>query len=461
MVPKFLGQDLEGTLGVNIGFYDTGHPSMNLRDERGDRCLTVDYRGYVPNLHVAVPMGYTRDIEVLFDNSVILSRKPVKTVLHDSEPIGLFQLSHRGALEALKTAEKYYSADPYVNVDVVSLQNALVRGPFRVSCQDEIRKNKVVDTVNPENNPEGETVHVLEYVLEKAKERWGNNSEVGILFAQDGDGHSKMGYTGLAWFMQENLRTLIIDELTKRHGVKIQEQYLFEDEWAALKRMIQNKKVPHIRLGDEAWEIKYYEFPLEYQEFGYNDWYYQYDCLGLHRVESILGEQHQDNTEELKFTLLDKKNGILPQINQDHAERDTTNEFTLRNPNEYPWGVLEYATQHGRNIGLPHNNIRIVVGEMPEYGNSVSNDIIIEVMDELKKKRGFSNSSAECWETPLEHLRALIASNNQMSIILPSGQWTLRLKEETLPERRIKNSVMQRFHKKYQILELTSNKDDR
>ena len=125
-----------------------------------------------------------------------------------------------------------------------------------------------------------------------------------------------MGYTSLAWFIQQHLRTLIIDELTKRHGVKIQEQYLFEDEWAALKRMIQNKKVPHIRLGDEVWEIKYYEFPLEYQEVGYNDWYYQYNCLGLHRVESISGEQHQDNTEELKFTLLDKKNGILPHTTQ-------------------------------------------------------------------------------------------------------------------------------------------------
>lgn len=124
-------------------------------------------------------------------------------------------------------------------------------------------------------------------------------------------------------------------------------------------------------------------------------------------------------------------------------------------------GVLEYATQHGRNIGLPHNNIRIVVGEMPECGNSVSNDIIIEVTGELKKKHGFSSPSAECWETPLGHLKELISSNNQMPVILPSGQWVLKLKEETLPERRIKNSVMQRFHKKYQILELTSNKDDK
>lgn len=461
MVPKLSGQELEGTLGVNIGFYDTGHPSMTLHDERGDRCLTVDYQGYVPNLHVAAPMEYTWDIEVLFDKGVILSRKPVKTVLQDSEPIGLFQLSHRGALEALKTAEKYYSADPYVNVDVVSLQNAMVRGPFRVSYQDKIRNGSVVGIVESDKYSGNRVRGILEYALEKAKERWGNNSEVGILLAQDGDGHSKMGYTGLAWFMQENLRTLIVDELIKRHGVKIQEQYLFEDEWATLKRMIQNKKVPHIRLGDEVWEIKYYEFPLEYQEFGYNDWYYQYDCLGLHRVESISGEQHQDNTEELKFTLLDKNSGILPQINQDHAEHDTTNEFTLHNPNEYPWGVLEYAIQHGSNIGLPHNNIRIVVGEIPEYGNSISNDIIIEVMDELKKKHGFSKPSAECWETPLEHLRELISYNNQMPIILPSGQWVLKLQEETLPERRIKNSVMQRFHKKYQILELTSNKDDK
>ena len=454
-------QGQEEPLGVDIGFYETGYPSMTLRDERGDRCLTVDYQGYVPNLHVAVPMEYTWDIEVLLDKGVILSRKPVKTVLKDSEPIGLFQLSHRGALETLKTAEKYYSTDPYVNVDVVSLQNALVRGPFRVSCQDESRKSKVVGTVNPENNPGGEAASVLEYVLEKSKERWGNNSEVGILFAQDGDGHSRTGYTNLAWFIQQHLRTLIVDELTKRHGVKIEEKYFFEDAWDALKQLIQNHKIPHIRLGDEMWEIKYYEFPLKCQNSGYNDWYYQYDCLGLHRVESISDEQYQDNTEELKFTLLDKKSGILPQINQDHAEHDTANEFTLRNPNEYPWGVLEYAIQHGRNIGLPHNNIRIVVGEMPEYGNSVSNDIIIEVMDELKKKHGFSSPSAECWETPLGHLRALIASNNQMPVILPSGQWVLKLKEETLPERRIKNSVMQRFHKKYQILELTSNKDDR
>lgn len=331
-------QGQEEPLGVDIGFYDTGYPSITLRDGQGDRYLTVDYQGYVPNLHVAVPMEYTWDIEVLLDKGVILSHKPVKTVLQDSEPIGLFQLSHRGALEALKTAEKYYSTDPYVNVDVVSLQNALVRGPFRVSCQDESRKSKVVGTVNPENNPGGEAASVLEYVLEKAKERWGNNSEVGILFAQDGDGHSRTEYTNLAWFIQQHLRTLIVDELTKRHGVKIEEKYFFEDAWDALKQLIQNHKIPHIRLGDEMWEIKYYEFPLKCQNSGYNDWYYQYDCLGLHRVESISDEQYQDNTEELKFTLLDKKSGILPQINQDHAEHDTANEFTLRNPNEYPWG---------------------------------------------------------------------------------------------------------------------------
>lgn len=454
-------QDQEEPLGVDIGFYSTGYPSIALRDEPDIRCLTVDYLGYVPNLHVAIPIGCARDIKILCDKGVICSCKPVKTVLQDGELIGMFQLAHRCVLEVFNVAEEHYYALSYVDVDLVSLRDSLVRGPFRARYQSADRNILDTGALNPENNLGNETRSILEYTLEKAKEHWGNNSDVGILIAQDGDNHSRMGYTSLAWFIQQHLRTLIIDELTKRHGVKIQEQYLFEDEWAALKRMIQNKKVPHIRLGDEVWEIKYYEFPLEYQEVGYNDWYYQYNCLGLHRVESISGEQHQDNTEELKFTLLDKKNGILPQINQDHAEHDTTNEFTLHNPNEYPWGVLECAIQHGRNIGLPHNNIRIVVGEIPEYGNSVSNDIIIEVMDELKKKHGFSNPSAECWETPLEHLRALISSNNQMPINLPSGQWTLRLKEETLPERRIKNSVMQRFHKKYQILELTSNKDDR
>ena len=67
-----------------------------------------------------------------------------------------------------------------------------------------------------------------------------------------------MKYTSLARFAQKRLHTLIVDELTTRHGVEIKGQYFFEDEWDTLKRMIQDKKVPHIRLGDEVWEIKYY-----------------------------------------------------------------------------------------------------------------------------------------------------------------------------------------------------------
>lgn len=461
MVSENPVQEYEEPLGVDIGFYSTGYPSITLRDEHGDRCLTEDYQGYVPNLHIAVQTGRVQDIEVLCDKGVICSCKPVKTVLQDGELIGMFQLAHRCVLEVFNVAEEHYSALSYVDVDLVSLQDSLVRGPFRARYQSTDRNILDAGALNHENNIGNETRSILEYTLEKAKERWGNNSDVGILIAQDGDGNSRTGYTNLAWFIQQHLRTLIVNELITRYGVKIEEKYFFEDAWDALKQLIRNHKIPHIRLGDEMWEIKYYEFPLKRQNSGYNDWYYQYDCLGLHRVESISDEQHQDNTEELKFTLLDKKSGILPQINQDHAEHDTTNEFTLHNPNEYPWGVLECAIQHGRNIGLPHNNIRIVVGEIPEYDNSVSNDIIIDVMDELKKKHGFSNPSAECWETPLEHLRALISSNNQMPINLPSGQWVLKLKEETRSERRIKNSVMQRFHKKYQILELTSNKDDK
>jgi len=55
----------EEPLCVDIGFYDTGYPSITLRDEQGDRCLTVDYRGYVPNLHIAVPRRSNTDIELL------------------------------------------------------------------------------------------------------------------------------------------------------------------------------------------------------------------------------------------------------------------------------------------------------------------------------------------------------------------------------------------------------------
>lgn len=460
MVPKFSGQDLEGTLGVNIGFYDTGHPSMTLRDERGDRCLTVDYRGYVPNLHVAVPMGCTRDIEVLFDKGVILSRKPVKTVLHDSESIGLFQLSHRGALEALKTAEKYYSADPCVNVDVVSLQNALVRGPFRARYQSADRN--ILDTVvlNPENNLGNETRSILEYTLEKAKVRWGNNSDVGILIAQDVDNHSRMGYTNLAWILQKRLRTLIVDELTTHPSMEIKGQYSFEDEWDALKQMIQRHKVPPIRLGEELWEIKYYEFPSEYQYSGYNDWYYHYDCLGLHRVESNSGEQCQDDVEDLKFTLLDKKSGIFPQINQNHAEHDTVHDFTLSNLNEYPRGILEYAIQSGRKIRLPYKNTRIVVQERYKYDNNVSDEVINVLIEELEGKHGFVAPPVGCRRTPLEHLENLINFNNQTPIDLPSGKWVLTLGNKTCPERSVKDGSIRRAHKRYRFLELTLQEED-
>ena len=68
----------EEPLCVDIGFYDTGYPSITLRDEHGDRCLTVDYRGYVPNLHIAVPRRSNTDIELLREKGVIRSCNPCK-----------------------------------------------------------------------------------------------------------------------------------------------------------------------------------------------------------------------------------------------------------------------------------------------------------------------------------------------------------------------------------------------
>lgn len=451
----------EEPLCVDIGFYDTGYPSITLRDEQGDRCLTVDYRGYVPNMHIAVPMGCTRDIEVLRDKGVILSRKPVKTVLYDGEPIGMFPLAHRYVLEVFNVAEEHYSAGSYVDVDVVSLQDSLVRWPFRFRYQGTDRNILDTGVLDPENNSGSETRSILEYALEKAKDCWGNNSEVGILIAQDGDGTSRMKYTSLARFAQKRLHTLIVNELTTRHGVEIKGQYFFEDEWDALKRMIQHKKVPPIRLGDEVWEIKYYEFPPEYQEFGYNDWYYRYDYLGLHRVESPSNDQSHSDAEENKLRLLPKKTGMLPEIRQNHAGCETINEFTLPNPHEYFGGILEYAIQCGRKAGIPRNNTRIVLGERFGSSNSIGTNVISKVIEELEGAHGFTTPSGGCRNTPLEHLRVLITSNNQGPIDLPSGKWVLTLGKETRPENRIKNSEIQCFQKEYRFLELTPHKDNR
>lgn len=460
MVPKLSGQGLEGTLGVNIGFYNTGHPSIALRDQHGDRLLTVDYRGYVPNLHVAVPMGYTQDIEGLFDKGVICSCKPVKTVLQDGELIGMFQLTHRCVLEVFNVADEHYSALSYVDVDLVSLQDSLVRGPFRARYQSTDRNTLDTGALNPENNLGNGTRSILEYTLEKAKEHWGNNSDVGILIAQDGDNHSRVGYTNLAWVLQKRLRALIVDELTTHPSMEIKGQYSFEDKWDALKQMIQHHKVPPIRLGEELWEIKYYEFPLERQYSDYNDWYYHYDCLGLHRVESNSGEQRQDDVEDLRFTLLDKKSGIFPQINQNHTEHDTVHDFTLSNLNEYPRGILEYAIQSGRKTGLPYKNTRIVVQERYKRDNNVSDEVINVLIEELEGKHGFVAPPVGCRRTPLEHLENLINFNNQTPIDLPSGKWVLTLGNKTCPERSVKDGSIRRAHKRYRFLELTLQEED-
>lgn len=270
-----------------------------------------------------------------------------------------------------------------------------------------------------------------------------------------------MKYTSLARFARKRLYTLIVDELTKRHGVEIKGQYFFEDEWDTLKRMIWHKKVPHIRLGDEAWGIKYYEFPLECQEFGYNDWYYRYDYLGLHRVESPLEDQSHSDAEELKFRLLPKKTRMLPEVSQNHTGCETVNEFTLPNPHEYSEGILEYAIQCGRKVGVSGNNMRIVVGERFRSTDSISPNVINKVMEELEEAHGFVTPSVGCKHVPLENLRALINSNNQGPIELPSGKWVLTLGKETRTERRIKNSEIQDIHKEYQFLELTPHEDNK
>ena len=449
----------EEPLGVDIGFYDTGYPSITLRDEHGDRCLTVDYRGYAPNLHIAVPRRSHTDIELLREKGVIRSCNPVKTDFQGGEPVGVFSLTRRCVLEVFSVVTDHYSRVPHVDIDLVSLEGCSVRGPFRVSYQEQLRNSAAVDTVNTEAPTKGYgEISILEYALEKAQERWGSSSDIGILIAQDGDNQER---TNLAWCAQKNLYTLIIEELTTRYGFEIEGQYFFEDDWNALKRMIRQGKVPSIRLRDGTWEIKYYESPLGYQDPNYHDWYYGYNFLGLHQVKKLRDDQSQPDTGKIEFKLFTKKSGILPRINQNHAEHDTVSKFTIRNGSEHPRSILEYAIQCGHKAGIPRNSTRIVVGERFRSTNSINTNVINKVMEELEEAHGFTAPSAGCKHAPLKNLRALINSNNQGSIELPSGKWVLTLGKETRPERRVKNGEIQGIHKEYQFLELAPHKDNK
>ena len=452
-------QNQEEPLGVAIGFYDTGYPSIALRGQHGDRCLTVDYQGYVPNLHIAVSRRSETDIRFLYERAVIRSCDPVKTVFQDGEPVGVFPLTRRGTFEVFAAATGHYSSESHVDVDLVSLEGFSVKGPFRVSYQEQVQNGADADTLSPEGAARdcGE-VSFLEYALEKAQERWGNNSDIGILIAQDGDNQER---TNLARCAQENLHTLIVEELTTRCGLGLEGQYFFEDDWNALKRMIRQGKVPSIRLRDGTWEIKYYESPLGCQDPNYHDWYYGYDFLGLRQVKKLRDDQSQPDTGKIEFKLLTKKSGILPRINQNHAEHDTVSKFTIRNGSEHPRSILEYAIQCGHKAGIPRNSTRIVVGERFRSTNSINTNVINKVMEELEEAHGFTAPSAGCKHAPLKNLRALINSNNQGSIELPSGKWVLTLGKETRPERRVKNGEIQGIHKEYQFLELAPHKDNK
>lgn len=446
-------QNQEEPLGVAIGFYETGYPSITLRDEHGDRCLTVDYRGYVPNLHIAVPRKSNTDIELLREKGVIRSCNPVKTDFQGGEPVGVFPLTRRCVLEVFSAVTDHCSCVPQVDIDLVSLEGCSVRGPFRVSYQKQLRNSAAADTVNTEAPAKGYgEINILEYALEKAQERWGSSSDIGILIAQDGDNQER---TNLARCAQENLYTLIVEELTTRCGLGLEGQYFFEDDWNALKRMIRQGKVPPIRLGDDVWEIRYYESPLERQDPYYNDWHYRYDCLGLHQIEKLRGGQSQPDTGKIEFKLLTKKSGILPRVNQNHVEHDTVSKFTIRNVTEHPGSIIEYAVQCGRNIGLSPNNIRLVVGETPADKSVISNNIISKVVEELTEKQGFTAPVIDYKSNPLGYLRELVATNKNTPIELPSGKWVLALTEETRPERRLQNGLIQGFYKQYHVLELT------
>lgn len=225
--------------------------------------------------------------------------------------------------------------------------------------------------------------------------------------------------------------------------------------------MIRQGKVPSIRLRDGTWEIKYYESPLGYQDPNYHDWYYGYNFLGLHQVKKLRDDQSQPDTGKIEFKLLTKKSGILPRINQNHAEHDTVSKFTIRNGSEHPRSILEYAIQCGHEAGIPRNSTRIVVGERFRSTNSINTNVINKVMEELEEAHGFTAPSAGCKHAPLKNLRALINSNNQGSIELPSGKWVLTLGKETRPERRVKNGEIQGIHKEYQFLELAPHKDNK
>lgn len=145
----------EEPLCVDIGFYDTGYPSITLRDEHGDRCLTVDYRGYVPNLHIAVPRRSNTDIELLREKGVIRSCNPVKTDFQGGEPVGVFSLTRRCVLEVFSAVTDHYSRVPYVDIDLVSLEGCSVRGlettrPIKLHITGADMKNVSLGIVDPD-----------------------------------------------------------------------------------------------------------------------------------------------------------------------------------------------------------------------------------------------------------------------------------------------------------------------
>ena len=362
----------ELTYEIRFGFYKSGHPKIGLycRDKKLSE-MTADYRGDMPDDHVAIALDNEGHIGRLYREGLIATSEPVETIpWGDMRRLGFFPLTFAGIGELGVAALDENIGFNFTGVDLCFLGDGHIDGPggfkYASGSGGSLYTHKFHATT-----PHRRDLGFLDYAVEKMEGRWGKGRGVGIVIES-----CKSRYAP-KWKTHKKVRDIILEEMVKRHGINIPEGDNPMDRWDDFKTMLKRNEVPPIHLNSGIWKLDYH-YSIGYHFENYNDSYggidRYYECLLLHRVKE---EDLQDSsvpvhgatdtiragqeTEPVRELILKDREwkGETINLNIEAIHHKSRNNVWYKVTGEYASGEMVYFTPFDWNVYRFPNSVGI------------------------------------------------------------------------------------------------------
>ena len=273
----------ELTYEIRFGFYKSGYPKIGLycRDKKLSE-MTADYRGDMPDDHVAIALDNEGHIGRLYREGLIATSEPVENIpWGDMRRLGFFPLTFAGIGELGVAALDESIGFNFTGVDLCFLGDSHIEGPggfkYASGSGGSLYTHKFHATTPHRGDPS-----FLDYAVEKVEERWGKGRGVGIVIKS-----CKSRYAP-KWKTHKKVRDIILEEMVERHGLNIPEGDNCMDRWDDFKAMLVRNEVPPIHLNSGMWKLDYHHSigdHFENYDDSYGGIYRYYQCLLLHLVK--------------------------------------------------------------------------------------------------------------------------------------------------------------------------------